>query len=911
MGRSRGCPSSAIPPPLTAALGSAPLAEANSLSISGNPLFPYGGSHTQALLNAALNAVAGLKTQRATVTWRGDPALTVGSRVAITDAQGNVTQTLVTGQTLSFFRGFSMETRCAHPAPQAAVGRIFTPSGALNAAMLQGSADGAIIRDGTLAARALVAGSVTAQQLAVGAVTADKIAAGVIGAEALSAVKAEIRHLAAGEITADQLYADLASIVQAQFTTANIDRANIDWASVHLLSAAAADIAKTEIGEAKIGHGQIYDLAADTALIEKGAGGKFYFRRLSVDSAQMVDLTVGQLTVKAADGQYYSLNVNLNSGAVTADPVTVTPAEIAAGQTESGRHIIETDLTVSDLNAATATAVEALISKLTAGRIDADVLFAREAVLHQIEAMDITGNQSLRLMMNSKNKVYSQWDEPVGTAENPLQTGDIWHRDHGMRTWAEAEEAAWEEAENYPYNSFLGPQLYVYREGRWILTDDLGAVIEQSAKIQLTEDQVALQAQRVTGLGEELAAVTVRSGSIDLRVTAAENAVSGLDQQVNLTGVPKVKTNRVTIDDSGIALATGGEFTVASGNFSIDAQGNVTMQGSVTAAQGTVGGWALSSSRLSSGSGGNYVHMDSAGAYAFLAGSETEGSAPFRVKRDGTVYLTKLIAVDDQNNETVVNLTNYPFWKLSGYNTVRGISSSVSGSTVTISLATSGGTLSTNFTKPGVGAVRLSGGGATSFSAEAYNLGDIPGSSSPAASCYGYLFLSGSPYTRATTATVGTTSGGGGVAQLSLADYWDAACDSIALSSIERQSGNTFSANLKTVYFNVRGVLSDGREGPWTQVSADVTDAYQAGYAAGWAAAKGMISLSGNVISGPSNTVDASETLYTVTVSGSISTLSNVAPNTFFAQGSASALVNGSAVAGQTFSKSQQFNVGQ
>ena len=108
-------------------------------------------------------------------------------------------------------------------------------------------------------------------------------------------------------------------------------------------------------------------------------------------------------------------------------------------------------------------------------------------------------------------------------------------------------------------------------------------------------------------------------------------------------------------------------------------------------------------------SGGKYVKIESSGAltvtaatfgirsgsgetYAIWAGNASANSAPFRVKPDGTVYLTKLVAVGEDGSESEVNLRIAGLWKLNygtvksvtvsnGYCTAMTFSNSVSGST--------------------------------------------------------------------------------------------------------------------------------------------------------------------------------------------------------------------------------------
>lgn len=59
-----------------------------------------------------------------------------------------------------------------------------------------------------------------------------------------------------------------------------------------------------------------------------------------------------------------------------------------------------------------------------------------------------------------------------------------------------------------------------------------------------------------------------------------------------------VKTSKVTIDGTGIAMTTGGTFTTTSQNFNIDAAGNVVMKGTVEASAGKIAGFSMSGGML-------------------------------------------------------------------------------------------------------------------------------------------------------------------------------------------------------------------------------------------------------------------------------------------------------------------------
>jgi len=68
---------------------------------------------------------------------------------------------------------------------------------------------------------------------------------------------------------------------------------------------------------------------------------------------------------------------------------------------------------------------------------------------------------------------------------------------------------------------------------------------------------------------------------------------------------------------------------------------SATISGSITATAGVIGGWSIGSSDISSGSGSSHVALDSGGTNpAIYAGSETPASAPFRVSGTGQVTAT-------------------------------------------------------------------------------------------------------------------------------------------------------------------------------------------------------------------------------------------------------------------------------
>ena len=76
----------------------------------------------------------------------------------------------------------------------------------------------------------------------------------------------------------------------------------------------------------------------------------------------------------------------------------------------------------------------------------------------------------------------------------------------------------------------------------------------------------------------------------------------------------------------------------ATTKISLDQSGNASFTGSITAASGTIGGFAIGATALTAGSGATSVGLDSGGTNpALYAGSATPGSAPFRVTNAGTL----------------------------------------------------------------------------------------------------------------------------------------------------------------------------------------------------------------------------------------------------------------------------------
>ena len=336
-----------------------------AFSVSENPLFRADAEHLDALSRGLLAEIAGYRTLQAKFDFRGDPLLEIGRRISLTDLSGRVLEGVLSRQSFSLASGFSASCAMAVPTENAdGVRRALTADGGVNAAALVGTVDGGLLKASS--------------------VTAEKIAAGVISAQAIQAVTAYISEVVAGNVTADQLYADIAAIAQAQITTANINDANIDWAGISTLAAQMADIADAQIGKAEIDYAKIVDLVTKTAIITQGEAGQLYIARLAVTEANMVSLSVGELMLKDANGNFVRLTVDADGGVAT-EIVEVEGGNIAEN-TIAGSNLIESTITARELNVEQIFADEALIRAIKAANIDVADLFAAQATVEQLNS---------------------------------------------------------------------------------------------------------------------------------------------------------------------------------------------------------------------------------------------------------------------------------------------------------------------------------------------------------------------------------------------------------------------------------------------------------------------------------------------------------------------------------------------
>ena len=372
--------------------------EENTLRGSLNPLA------TRAGINALVSGLANTAFESGEITLSDGCILQAGDSISF---DGHTL--LITGAELRF-DAFGLRTvytanlPCAGASGCGAGVSAFNPDGSINTQAIGGFQD-RVLGVQKAYIEALTAGDITANGLLAKLIEAAKIkareiSAGDVSTDSLTALSAEIisatlRKLSAGTVTSDALFA-----AACELTAAKIESLNADNISADRLASALAAFTVLTAGTATFDKATVKHLIAEALNVQDAVGDKVFISNLVTDYASMVSANVGNLCIKAADGNYYRLDVN-SQGQVTATIQSVSEAEADAGVTENGKTIIESQIAASDLNATNIKAVYALINRIDAARLDVGTLTARNAFINTLRTTDITSNTYIRLALDS------------------------------------------------------------------------------------------------------------------------------------------------------------------------------------------------------------------------------------------------------------------------------------------------------------------------------------------------------------------------------------------------------------------------------------------------------------------------------------------------------------------------------
>ena len=431
---------------------------------------------------------------------------------------------------------------------------------------------------------------VSGENIRLKSIMAGSFAPGAIFGEDIANGTLTVNHLVAHTITADAIAAHTITAAEIASHTITSDEIDVDnlaaaFADIDVLNAAIATISEATIETADISVANIKDLTAQNFIAHDAVTDKYYIDKLAVRSAQMVQATIGELVVKAADNHYYRLTIDENGELDTEDVTnSLTSAEITAGETSDGHSaIIETDLTVADLAATNMKAINALIDKITASRIDVDELFARTATITALNTVDIRGNTYLQLMVEGYGSTYTQWDDPEDDPVNIIKDGDVWFKGQPM-THAEMAEYTNAELAQFTHKGLEGYQQFIRQDGEWKPVSDPVEAQHTIAQIALETAEVAI---RVQDTWEGMASLRVQAGLISARLSDTEGAITRLDLEIDNIEIAVAdkygKVSGITIETAGVAIS-GNKYVnldVDANNYvHISASGGIVMKGS-------------------------------------------------------------------------------------------------------------------------------------------------------------------------------------------------------------------------------------------------------------------------------------------------------------------------------------------
>ncbi len=150
----------------------------------------------------------------------------------------------------------------------------------------------------------------------------------------------------------------------------------------------------------------VQSLVAEMLTVRRATETDVFINNLQVIYAQIVQATVSDLIIKAADGNYYHLDVL--DGNVIPTQVTPTEAEINASEMEDGKQIVVTNISEKNLSATTIRGVYGLINQITANMISVTDLVATNAFITYLQTANLSTNSSLRIAVGAANNV-NEW----------------------------------------------------------------------------------------------------------------------------------------------------------------------------------------------------------------------------------------------------------------------------------------------------------------------------------------------------------------------------------------------------------------------------------------------------------------------------------------------------------------------
>lgn len=371
----------------------------NTFQLNGNPLM------TQEMANDIAQTLKEVSYEGASVEWFGGIDVLPGDELILTSLDGERHRLILNQHSAEFAGGMRASSVCDMPSVISETEyfstgpNAFNPDGTINAGAISGldkkvvSAEVGYFNSLTtenVNASKLLAAIINATTLKADSIASNSVETDILTAMAASIIEATVRKLNVGTLKTDAL-----SVAMAEIIGLKVESLTASDIATDRLAAALAAFTVITAGEAEFDRATVQHLVAEALNLSFGTADEVFINNLRVAYGQMVQATIGNLVIKASDGNYYRVDVDRN-GNIAATPVGVSESEINAGQTEGGRVILETNITAESLNTSNLLATYALINRIDAARIDVGELFAQRAFVAHLLTTDISSNSYIQ-----------------------------------------------------------------------------------------------------------------------------------------------------------------------------------------------------------------------------------------------------------------------------------------------------------------------------------------------------------------------------------------------------------------------------------------------------------------------------------------------------------------------------------